>query len=172
MINSSNLDFAILNPSVTKYTYSIAFQTIASSPVAFTPTSYVTDTMRSSYGYSSTSKIVAIELKLLNVNFECPIASGLNIQSMVTLTHNATNFRRLGSGPYNMVAPMNRNIGSVTTVGSLISPVASFFVTLVPASYGSSNFTYTICNSNTGAAISTADYVMYNIELIEYVSQY
>lgn len=165
-------NYAPINPSVRKYTYTIPIVTSSATPITFTPSTYITAPMRAFYGYTSTSKISALEVRIVNAEYECPAASAMNVQNVICLTHNTSNFTRMVAGIYNSVAPLNRVVGTVTTVGYLQSPVTTVYITLIPANYASSAFTLSINNASTGTAQSTADIVAFTFELIEYVSVY
>jgi hypothetical protein len=165
-------NYAPINPSIQKYTYTMPFVTSLATPINFTPSTWITSAMRAFYGYSSSSKITALELRIVNAEFECPVASAMNTQNIICLTHNTSNFTRMIAGIFNSVAPLTRVVGSVTSVGYLQSPVSTVYITLIPANYASSSFTLSINNASTGTAQSTSDIVAFTVEFIEYVSVY
>ncbi len=153
------------------FVYPISVRSVASSPITISPSTYIPEAHRALYGYTSTSnRLKAVEIRLVNVNVECPVASAMNVQAAIAISSSSPGFTAIGNRSYNICAPLARNIGSVTSLQTLQSPSSMMFILDVPGALAGYSFTISIINSNTGAAISTGDYVMYNLEYTEYLS--
>ncbi len=166
-------DYALTSSNVIKFNYVFGVTFVASSQLTFKVTDYITDALRAVYNYKqSTSKIVAVEIKISNLVTEYTSASTMNAPIILTITHNASNFTRLGSGWYNMIGPLERGSTVGTTITSRITnPVSALFYVVNYGNYTTSNFVLNCSNVTTGSVISSSDYVTFNLEISEFVLQ-
>ncbi len=158
------------NVRAIKYPYTYVAQT--SSPVTFSPKTAIPDAQRAKYGYAAGNPFIkAIEIRVINFSLECPIASAANQLIGIAVASSSPGFTALGSRPYNTLAPLLRTIGSVTSTQQLITPASIMYVLDTPGEYTGYSFTISVVNLVTGVAISTTDYMSFDLEVIEYLCQ-
>lgn len=168
---TNNQNLTPLNPTVTAYRYPVSLALSLAAATTFTPLTYITNQMRNTYGYANTSKIVMLEILVKSITYEAPIASALNVQTFLSIANTGV-VRRFGLSTDSMVCPIQRTLTATTVYGYNIEPATAAFSVVTLANYITTNFTLTLNNAVTRAAIISADIVTLNLEFIEHVSVY
>ncbi len=170
-------DYTPLNSSVTKYTYLVHFSVAVSSLTGFSYSTYVTDSMRAVYGYNSSSKIVALGIKLNNFGVEYSSAGTLDVPSHLRLGYDIGFLFPLGSGSPSagsvVLGQLSRSSASSVVKSMSVQVPEVYFQTLTSSISTIAGLTYTVRPFNNAASpLSSADVCQYSLLISEYVSKY
>jgi hypothetical protein len=176
MINASTTKYTPFNPSVTTYRYSASQQFLSNAVANFALGTYVTNTMRGFYGYSSSSLINAVELRLKSVDIEPGSGSAMNAQVVVGFSYTSTDFSPVGllqtNNTFKVLSPLTRIVNGTAVKISLTEQASILLEVLTPGNYATSGMQFAIISASTGAVINTTDLVTLTFDVIEYVSKY